>query len=203
MSPSQSNIELGDTDEQRFPFWELDGEHAKDVETLLPLWVSHLESVYQQLAALSTEDLGGYLEVRIYEDNLFIDDDLLTRLGATGIGMSIWFNPPEQITWTQPDHLSTLAIPQPTSYYCQLDEAHFFKWLQEIDGVKEVRGHSVGLTVYLSVSALSDYALRDLIGLLFRYDVPMSFLRSQITSGNEHWFKDPGTYWYEKIFGET
>ena len=57
--------------------------------------------------------------------------------------------------------------------------------------------------VYLSVSALSDYALRDLIGLLFRYDVPMSFLRSQITSGNEHWFKDPGTYWYEKIFGET
>ncbi|MCA9815475.1 MAG: hypothetical protein H6677_09415 [Candidatus Obscuribacterales bacterium] len=102
--------------------------------------------------------------------------------------------------WTEPEHVSTLTIPEPVSFYCQLDEDHFFLWLQEIEGVKEVRGLPAGLTVYLSVSILSDSALRDLIGLLFRYDVPMSFLRSQLTPSNEHWFMDSEAFWYEKIF---
>ncbi len=105
--------------------------------------------------------------------------------------------------WTEPEHVSTLTIPGPAPFYCQLDEDHFFKWLQEIEGVKEVRGHLTDLTIYLSVSVLSDAALRDLIGLLYRYDVQMSVLRSQLTPKNEHWFKDPETYWYEKIFAEA
>lgn len=104
--------------------------------------------------------------------------------------------------WTEPEHVSTLTIPGPAPFYCQLDEDHF-KWLQEIDGVKEVRGHRTDLTIYLSVPVLSDSALRDLIGLLYRYDVQMSVLRSQLTAQNEHWFKDPEKYWYEKIFAEA
>lgn len=159
--------------------------------------------MHEQLKALSTEDLGGYLDVRVYEDNFYVEDQLLLRLGATGIGISVWFNPPEQTDWTEPEHASTLTIPEPGGFYCQLDEDHFFEWLQEIDGVKEVRGHATGLTVYLSVPVFSESALRDFIGLLFRYDVPMSFLRSQLTPKNEHWFKDPEKFWYEKIFAET
>ncbi|MCA0314849.1 MAG: hypothetical protein LCH63_13590 [Candidatus Melainabacteria bacterium] len=100
----------------------------------------------------------------------------------------------------EPEHRATLTIPGPSHFYCQLDEDHFFKWLQEIDGVNGVRGHLTDLTVYLSVPVLSDAALRDLIGLLCRYEVPMSVLRSQLTQQNEHWFKDPEKYWYEKIF---
>ncbi|MBY0550921.1 MAG: hypothetical protein K2W95_26825 [Candidatus Obscuribacterales bacterium] len=105
--------------------------------------------------------------------------------------------------WTEPEHLSTLTIPAPAPFYCQLDEDHFFNWLQEIEGVKEVRGHLTDLTIYLSVPVLTDAALRDLIGLLYRYDVQMSVLRSQLTPRNEHWFKDPDKYWYEKIFAEA
>jgi hypothetical protein len=205
MQPSQPDEESGDDADHRcgFPFWELNVEEAKGVETQLSLWISLLETVHLQLKALSAEDLGGYLDVRVYEDNFYIEDDLLSRLGATGIGISVWFNPPERSIWKVPEHASTLAFPGPAHFYCRLDEDHFFRWLQGIKGVKEVRGHLTDLTVYLSVSALSDSALRDLIGLLYRYDVPMFCLRSQLTPKNEHWFKDPENYWYERIFAES
>ncbi|PZM77769.1 MAG: hypothetical protein DKT66_26175 [Candidatus Melainabacteria bacterium] len=202
MQPSRKDLSA-DGQRSGFPFWELSSGEANEVEAQLPLWIAILEKVHEQLKALSTEDLGGYLDVRVYEDNFYVEDQLLLRLGATGIGISVWFNPPEQTDWTEPEHASTLTIPEPGGFYCQLDEDHFFEWLQEIDGVKEVRGHATGLTVYLSVPVLSESALRDFIGLLFRYDVPMSFLRSQLTPKNEHWFKDPEKFWYEKIFAET
>ncbi len=202
MQPSQRNAESGsDADRRRaFPFWELNVQEAKDVETQLPLWVALLEKVHLQLKALSTEDLGGYLDVRVYEDNFYIEDELLSRLGATAIGISVWFNPPEQTVWAEPEHSSTLTIPEPTSFSCQLDEDHFFKWLQDIEGVKEVRGHLTDLTVYLSVPYLSDWALRDLIGLLHRYNVPMVALQTQLRPENEHWFKRPDAYWYQSVF---
>jgi hypothetical protein len=201
MQPSRKDLS---SDDQRrgFPFWELSSDEANKVEAQLPIWIAFLEKVHMQLRALSTEDLGGYLDVRVYEDNFYVEDQLLSRLGASGIGISVWFNPPEQMEWKEPEHSSTLIIPEPNGFYCQLDEDHFFKWLQDIEGVKEVRGHSTGLTVYLSVSVLSDASLRDLIGLLYRYDLPMAFLRSQLTPKNAHWFNDPEKFWYEKIFAE-
>lgn len=199
LQPSPPDVSSADQ-RRAFPFWELLVDDERIVETLLPLWISLLEKVNSQLRALSNEELGGYLDVRVYEDNFYVEDDLLSRLGATGIGMSVWFNPPEQMVWREPEHASTLTVSEPTCFYCQLDEDHFFKWLQEIEGVKEVRGHSTGLTIYLSVPGLSDSALRDLIGLLFRYDVPMSFLRSQLTPKNAQWFKDREKYWYERVF---
>lgn len=205
MQPSQYDAESDNVAKhgRAFPFWELNAEEAKDVETLLPLWISLLETVHLQLKALSAEDLGGYLDVRVYEDNFYVADDLLSRLGATGIGISVWFNPPEPSIWKEPEHASTLTFPEPAHFYCQLDEDHFFKWLHEVEGVKEVRGHLADLTLYLSVPTLSDSALGDLIGLLYRYEVPMSVLRSQLTPKNEHWFKDPEKYWYEMIFSEA
>lgn len=201
----RSRNDLSSDDQKRsFPFWELPSdEEANEVEAQLSLWIAVLEKVHMQLRALRTEDLGGYLDVRVYEDNFYVEDQLLSRLGATGIGISVWFNPPEQTDWTEPEHASTLTIPEPDGFSCQLDEEHFFKWLQEIYGVKEVRGHTAGLTVYLAVPALSDSALRNLIGLLFRYDIPMSFLRSQLTPKNERWFNEPDKDWYQSVFGDA
>ncbi len=181
-------------------FWELCLDKAYQVETQLPHWVAHLEKVHAQLKALSAENLGGYLDVRVYEDNFFVESQMLSRLGAMGIGITVWFNPPEQTVWTEPEHSSTLTIPEPTHFSCQLDEDHFFKWLQDIEGVKEVRGHLTDLTVYLCVPYLSDSALRDLIGLLHRYSMPMVALQTQLKPQNEHWFKNPDAYWYEPVF---
>src|ERR1700733_8667406 len=166
-------------DRKAFPFWEIAVDDAQGVEQLLALWVALLEKVHSQLKALSEEDLGAYLDVRVYETNFYLEDNLLSRLGATGIGISVWFSPPAQTAWKEPEHASTLTFPGP-SFCCQLDEDHFFRWLQQIEGVKEVRGHLRSLTVYLSVSSLSDAALRNFLGLLYRYAVPMSVLRSQL-----------------------
>lgn len=184
-----------------FPYWELPVKNSS-VEEMLELWVSVLESVQAQLKALSHDDIGAYLDVRIYEDNFCLDNELLSRMGKTDIALCVWFNPPEKKLWEEPEHLSTLTFPCPAPFYCQLDEAHFFKWLQSIDGVLQVRGVLRDLTVYLCVPNLSDAALIDLISLLQRYDVPMSSLRTQLTSKNEHWLKDPDAYWYEKIFAD-
>jgi hypothetical protein len=85
-------------------------------------------------------------------------------------------------------------------FYCQLDEDHFFEWLKQIDGVVEFRGNLTELMVSLSVSYLTEPALRDLIGLLYRYNLPMGALQSQLTPENEHWFKNREAYWYAAVF---
>ena len=38
-----------------------------------------------------------------------------------------------------------LLIPEPTLYFCESDEYHFFAWLQAIPAIKEVVGIPAGL----------------------------------------------------------
>lgn len=104
--------------------------------------------------------------------------------------------------WVEPKHCMRLICPQPNPYWSQLDESHFFGWLREVEGVIEVRGLPEGLSVYFDTPTLSDSALRDLIALLRRYNLPMSFLRAQLTPENEHWFKSPQAFWYGELFGQ-
>jgi hypothetical protein len=52
------------------------------------------------------------------------------------------------------------------------------------------------------VQYLSELALRDFIGLLYRYKVPMAVLQTQLTPLNEPWFKDPRAFWHKNVFGD-
>lgn len=183
-----------------FPCWELPVDNLQSAEQLL-LWTALLEKVHLKLKTLSDEDIGAYLDVRVCEDNLYIENELLSRLGTTGTELSVWFNPPEQTIWNEPDSATTITFPCP-NFNCQLDEDHFFQWLKQIEGVKDVRGHLTELTVYLSVLHLADYALRDFIGLFYRYNIEPGVLQSQLTPQNELWFKHPDSYWYTNIFGQ-
>lgn len=45
---------------------------------------------------------------------------------------------------------SPITIPLPATFFCQRDEAHFFGWLQEIEGVQSVQGHANELTIHLA-----------------------------------------------------
>lgn len=182
--------------------WELPAEEAQIVEELLLLWIERLEEGYPQLKSLCAEEIGWYLRVKVYEDDFYIEADLLARLGAIGVGVSVWFKPPVEVAWKEPAHATTITISEPIFFNCQLDEDHFFRWLQEIEGVQEVRGRSTDLIVYLSVPELAKLALIDLIGLLQRYDVPMSILRTQLTPANKNWLKSSQKYWYQGIYGD-
>jgi hypothetical protein len=92
-----------------------------------------------------------------------------------------------------------LTIPEDL-YYSPGDEAAFFRWLESIPGVARVVGTSDGLVVRLRSRTLSESALRELLALHFRYDLPMQSLAQFETPKNRRWFRARDTYWYARVF---
>jgi hypothetical protein len=80
----------------------------------------------------------------------------------------------------------------------QLDEKHLFSWALEIPCV--VRWEQDQLVVRSRRLSKSD--LRDLVALLWRYNIPMQQLAQFRNSTNEGWFAAPGTYWHQRMFGQ-
>lgn len=98
-----------------------------------------------------------------------------------------------------------MSVPQLTiagpTFYSSQDEASFFSWLERIPGVSRVVGAGRGLEVTLSSSQLSDDALREMLSLHQRYQLPMRHLAMFRSIANESWFAAPATYWHEAVFG--
>jgi len=90
---------------------------------------------------------------------------------------------------------------QGPTYFSELDEAAFFSWLERIPGVTKVEGHLTTLIVTTKSAKLSDRSLRELLGLFYRYRVPMRQLAQFETPKNRHWFRMRTKYWYRKVFG--
>lgn len=80
------------------------------------------------------------------------------------------------------------------------DEAAFFSWLQSISGVKAVRGVGRELHIELHSQQLTQEYLRELLALYARYGGEMSELVMFATPDNAHWFTDPLSPWFEKVF---
>ena len=88
-----------------------------------------------------------------------------------------------------------------TVFYSQLDEGMFFDALKKISAVRKIEGSSSDL--FLSVSArLSDKALRELLGLFFRYQIDMSQLAQFATTKNQKWFRTSDAYWAKSVFAK-
>ena len=86
-------------------------------------------------------------------------------------------------------------------FYSQLDEEIFFDALKKISAVKKIEG--IGSDLLLSVpSRLSDKALRELLGLFFRYQVDMRQLAPFLTEKNRSWFCGTEKYWFKKVFSK-
>ena len=92
-----------------------------------------------------------------------------------------------------------LQLPQQIVYYSDADEANFFRWLQQVPAVKDVKGGPSGLEVAVNVP-IDDDSLRELIALLTRYSLEKDSLRHLLTPENEHWFRKKGMYWFESVF---
>jgi hypothetical protein len=80
----------------------------------------------------------------------------------------------------------------------QLDEKHLFSWALEIPCV--LRWEQDQLVVRSRRVSKAD--LRDLIALLWRYNVPMQQLAQFRNGTNEGWFAAPGAYWHKRVFGQ-
>lgn len=93
-----------------------------------------------------------------------------------------------------------LGIPEPTRYYCESDEDHFFAWLESIPAIKAAVGtpEGIDLTVNEPIDKLSFY---ELVGLMTRYQLDMSCLRPLCEPQSDPWFTDPKNYWYTSVFG--
>ena len=88
-----------------------------------------------------------------------------------------------------------------TVFFSQLDEAMFFDALNKISAIKKIEGR--GSDLFLSVpSHLSDKALRDLLGLFFRYELDMRQLAHFLTPKNRSWFRVRKKYWFKRVFAE-
>jgi hypothetical protein len=88
------------------------------------------------------------------------------------------------------------------TYYSQSDEAAFFSWLQSVPGVVRTVGTAEGLVVTLRSRRLSQSALRELLALHFRYDLPMQALAQFETAENRSWFRSAQAYWHAKVFAQ-
>lgn len=89
-------------------------------------------------------------------------------------------------------------------FYSQLDEKYFFEWLQNIKAITRYDGIGDELYLYCKSSVISDQALRDILGLFYRYKVDMKQLAVFLNSKNKEWFfGNPKGYWHKRVFGIT
>lgn len=99
-----------------------------------------------------------------------------------------------------------LIIPEPRPWYSNADEDQFFNILYALPEVEHVQGYNNSphndLVLSLSQQYLSDDSLRNLLGVMTRYQLPMVALSNQCATHNEAWFKNPDSYWYNSVFQE-
>ncbi|MGY4516913.1 hypothetical protein [Lysobacter sp. HA18] len=81
------------------------------------------------------------------------------------------------------------------------DENSFFGWAKSIPAVAEVWGERDEIILSLRAAPVDDDSLRELAGLLYRYEVPMSQLAGLESADNSAWFRRKGAYWYSSVFG--
>lgn len=91
-------------------------------------------------------------------------------------------------------------IPEPAPFHCQLDEDHFFAWLNDIPAVKDVRGTAKGLELELS-EPVDGVSFRELAGLLTRYGLDLRCLRP-LAPQLDPSLRNPVAYWYQAVFGD-
>lgn len=84
-----------------------------------------------------------------------------------------------------------------TLYYSPLDEKHMFEWAKELSCFIDWDGD----TLVVRSRRISQEALRDLLALFRRYEIPMDQLAQFENATNRHWFRAPTAYWYKFVFG--
>jgi len=94
----------------------------------------------------------------------------------------------------------SISFAEGPTFYSQMDQDHFFAWLQSISGVKEVGG--TGRAMELVVGRPMDKeSLRDLIALMVRYRMNCRPLKPLCDEQEDEGFRDKRKYWYSAVYG--
>lgn len=109
---------------------------------------------------------------------------------------------------TAKDNNHKIVIEEPSPFYCQLDESNFYNGLKSIRSIRELYISETRnsfdernkIALILESEYLPSADLKNLIGLLMRYELPMQMLAAQCNSHNRSWLKNPHAYWYQRIF---
>ncbi len=92
---------------------------------------------------------------------------------------------------------------QLTTFYSQGDERRFFQGLNELDCISNVKGIGRGLVFDVRLSQLTKEKLRELIGLLWRYQIDLLPLRPLVEKNKKlSWASEPHNYWHQNMFGD-
>jgi len=83
-----------------------------------------------------------------------------------------------------------------------IEEDFFFECLYKMKSVVNIEGAGDELYLDFKSRKLSDYELKGLIGLFYRYNVNMKQLQMFVNEKNSEWIKDKKAYWYKRIFGK-
>ena len=94
----------------------------------------------------------------------------------------------------------SMLIASEVLFFSACDENAFFEWLARLDCVAEYYGEGVDLHILLNGVLLDDSSLRELLALFFRYGVEMTNMYVLETHSNRSWFRNPGAYWYTRVF---
>ena len=94
----------------------------------------------------------------------------------------------------------SMLIASEVLFFSACDENAFFEWLARLDCVAEYYGEGVDLHILLKGVLLDDSSLRELLALFFRYGVEMTNMYVLETHSNRSWFRNPGAYWYTRVF---
>lgn len=190
----------------RFRFYIAELVNADDVE--FSRVCEQLLGLQKEFAKLREQQCNIVVTFNLLSADIWFTRENLRSLSDASIGLNVLF---AKHAWGSQNLSVTgsLMVPEPILWYSQADEGAFYNAIHGLDsvlGIKVVSGKLFDgipnqIELLLSKPKLHEDNLRDLIGLLFRYDVDMNCLRNQLTDENSSWFKQRDTYWYKKVFG--
>lgn len=86
------------------------------------------------------------------------------------------------------------------SFYSRGDEKRLFQGFEEITAIRDIKGVGGDLLLSVNIAALSKEQMRELLALLWRYDLPLTPLRVLAEKKKFDWLNDSQGYWREAMF---
>ncbi len=87
-----------------------------------------------------------------------------------------------------------------TLFYSRGDERRLFQGFQEIPAIRNVQGVGRDLLLDIEIASLNKEALRELLALLWRYDISLAPLRALADKRKFDWLNDSQGYWHNSMF---
>src|SRR5450830_749147 len=88
-------------------------------------------------------------------------------------------------------------------FYHKKDEYRLFRAFEENKAVTKVEGAGVNLIISIEMKKLNKEELKDLIALLFRYQIPLAPFYLLADRKRFSWLNDPTKYWFDSLFDKA